>query len=170
LRHLHDLTIVQLVIQSKRGAGMNKRTKQAMVVFAISFTACAGAYANDRDQRKACRDSTLRGLYVFGATGFNIVGGVAQPKAIMEFIRFNGRGGLTAPAATVSIDGVITRSPANGPGTYTVESDCTGSLVFGPPGPTFDLFIAPSGSEVHMIQTGGMVPGVLQGTAERVSD
>ena len=40
------------------------------------------------------------GLYVFTASGFNIVGGVAQPKVIVESIRFDGHGNLTVPAAT----------------------------------------------------------------------
>jgi hypothetical protein len=112
-------------------------------------------------------------LYVFTAAGFNIVGGAAQPKAIVELIRFNGDGSLTVPAATVSINGVITRSPSDGPGSYAVAADCTGSLVFGPPGPTpqgptYDLFVGFKGSEIHMIQTGPGAP-VFQGTAERQS-
>jgi hypothetical protein len=69
------------------------------------------------DDDNGCSDSTLRGLYVFSASGFNILtGGVVQPKAIVELIRFNGDGTLVVPAATVSINGTITQSPANGPG------------------------------------------------------
>ena len=123
---------------------------------------------DDDDDVKACSDSTLRGLYAFTASGFNIVASVPQPKAIVELIRFNGDGTLTVPAATVSINGVITRSPPNGTGIYTVGPDCTGSLAFGPPGPTYDLFVVFKGSEIQMIQTGPGSP-VFQGTAERVS-
>jgi hypothetical protein len=120
---------------------------------------------------KACNDSTLHGLYVFNASGFNIVGGAAQPKAIVELIRFDGHGKITVPAVTVSINGVITRVTPEA-GDYTVETDCTGSLRFPPPPgiPTaisYDLFIGFDGSEIHMIQTN---PGtVFQGTAERLS-
>jgi hypothetical protein len=39
-----------------------------------------------------CGEHTLRGSYVFTAHGWNIVGGVAQPKAIVEGINFNGDG------------------------------------------------------------------------------
>ena len=149
---------------------MKMRTKHVLVAAAVALATSGVAQASDNDdQGKACSDATLRGLYIFNASGFNIVAGVAQPKAIVELIHFNGDGTLTVPAATVSINGAITRSPPNGPGTYTVGPDCTGSLVFGPPGPTFDLFVAPRGSEVYMIQTGGAVPGVLQGVAERLS-
>ena len=131
---------------------------------AIAMSGVVHANGND-DHARGCSDATLRGLYVFNAYGFNIVAGVAQPKAIVEFIRFNGDGTLTVPAATASINGVIIRSAPDGPGSY---SACTGRSR-SPPGPTFDLFVAPRGSEVHMSQTGGAVPGVLQGTAERLS-
>src|SRR5438309_8060223 len=145
---------------------MKEHVKHAMVAAAMAFAVSGVAQANeDNDEHKECSNATLKGLYVFSATGFNIVGGVAQPKAIVEVIRFNGDGTLTVPAATVSINGVVTRSPANGPGTYAVSTDCTGSLAFGPPGPTFDVFVTPGGSEVNMIQTGPGLP-VFQGTVE----
>ena len=44
-----------------------------------------------------CTLRTLRGTYVFSASGFNIVAGVAQPKAIVEVIVFNGDGTLDGP-------------------------------------------------------------------------
>ena len=57
-----------------------------------------------------------RWLYLFSASAFNIVGGVAQPKAVVELIRFNGDGTLTGGPATASINGTIVRSPAGGLG------------------------------------------------------
>ena len=151
---------------------MRQSIKQGiMATLALVIPSVSQAKDND-DDGKVCRDSTLHGLYVFNASGFNIVGGIAQPKAIVELIRFNGDGSLTVPAATVSINGTITRSPPNGTGRYTVGPDCTGSLVFGPPlaapGPAYDLFVEFGGSELHMIQTGPGSP-VFQGTAERLS-
>ena len=44
-----------------------------------------------------CGLRTLRGTYVFSARGFNIVAGLAQPKAIVEVVEFNGDGTLSAP-------------------------------------------------------------------------
>jgi hypothetical protein len=137
----------------------------AAMVLAVSGVARAH---DDNDDRKACRNSTLDGLYVFTASGFNIVAGVAQPKAIVELIDFHGDGNLTVPAATVSINGAISRSAPGGTGSYTLLADCTGTLQFGPPGPAFDLFVAFKGSQIQMIQTGPGSP-VFQGTAERVS-
>ena len=67
-------------------------------------------FAPARAERRACTERTLRGSYVFSASGFNIVGGVQQPKAIVEVIVFNGDGTLDVPAATVSLNGLIVRS------------------------------------------------------------
>jgi hypothetical protein len=139
---------------------------------ALAVSGVARAF-DDNDDVKPCSNHTLRGLYVFTASGFNInAQGVALPKAIVELIDFHGDGKLTVPAATVSINGVVTPSPPGGTGTYTVDADCTGSLVFGPPlappGPAYDLFVTFKGSEIQMIQTGPGLP-VFQGKAERVS-
>jgi hypothetical protein len=146
-----------------------------MAAVAVAMSGVALAHGNGEHGRP-CSDATLQGLYVFSASGYSIVAGVAQPRAVVEFIRFNGDGTLSNPAVTVSVNGTITRGGGPLPaGTYSIGPDCTGSLAFGPPGPTFDLYAAPSGSEVHMIFTGGpvpglgVVPGVLQGIADRVS-
>jgi len=141
-------------------------------VLSAAMTLALGHAARAEEHNHGCSDSTLRGLYVFNASGFNIVAGVAIPKAIMELIRFNGDGTLTVPAATRSVNGVIARSPANGVGTYTLAPDCTGSITFGPPGPTFDMFAAPRAARIRMIQTTDPTPAgpVLQGNVERIAD
>ena len=113
-----------------------------------------------------CNLHTLRGSYIFNAHGWNIVGGVAVPKAIVEGIHFNGDGTLVSPFATVSINGTIIRS-SGGLGTYTVNADCTGTLSF-TGGPSFDIFIERNdGRQLWMIQTGPGAP-VFEGTATRV--
>ena len=141
----------------------HKRT----MVAAFAFAACGIAHANgDGHDGRPCSEATLNGLYVFSATGYNVVGGAAQPKAINEQIRFNGDGTLVSPVATVSINGNVSRSTGT-PGSYTVASNCAGSLSF-TGGPTFDVIADPRGGVVFMIQTAPGTP-VLQGTAERVS-
>jgi hypothetical protein len=126
-------------------------------------TATAPSEQSHRDDG-VCGLETLRGTYVFGATGFNIVAGVAQPKAIAEVIEFNGDGTLSVPAATLSLNGVIVRS-APGNGTYAVANDCSGTIAFA--GPAFDLFMARDAETIWMIQTNSNT--VLQGTATRTS-
>ncbi len=141
---------------------MKTLTWHVFICTAMVLGACGYARADERND--GCSSRTLRGTYVFSASGFNIVAGVAQPKAIVEVIRFNGDGTLSVPAATLSANGVIIRSVA-GLGTYTVEDDCTGTITFS--GPTFDAFISRDGDTISMIQTN---PGtVFQGTAKRRS-
>ena len=124
----------------------------------------ASGFAPAEGERRACTERTLRGSYVFSATGFNIVGGVPQPKAIVEVIAFNGDGTLDVPAATVSLNGVIIRSLPS-VGTYTVEDNCSGTITFN--GPTFDMFLSTDGDDISMIQTNPNT--VFQGLATRTS-
>ncbi len=112
-----------------------------------------------------CGVYMLRGSYLFATHGWNIVGGVAQPKAIVEGINFNGDGTLVSPYATVSINGTILHSSGS-LGTYTVNTDCTGTLSF-TGGPSFDIFVEQNGKQLWMIQTGPGSP-VFEGTVTRV--
>jgi len=150
---------------------MRKLTKQRLMVAAIAL-GVAGVASADKDG-KGCSVQTLDGLYVFSATGYIIVPGAApQPKAIVEFIRFNGDGTLTVPGATRSLNGVIAQIPPGGTGTYTVANPvpndpaCIGSLTF-TGGPSFDIFVAPKGEDVWMIQNNAN--NVFQGTVTKVS-
>jgi hypothetical protein len=113
-----------------------------------------------------CGVERLRGSYVFATHGWNIVSGVAVPKAIVEGINFNGDGTLVSPFATVSINGVIITSSGT-PGTYTVNTDCTGTLTF-TGGAGYDIFVELNGQQLWMIQTSGPTPAVFEGTATRV--
>lgn len=114
--------------------------------------------------RGTCTEGTLRGSYVFSASGFNIVGGLQQPKAIVEVIVFNGDGTLDVPAATVSLNGMIIRS-LHSVGTYTVQDNCSGTVTFN--GPTYDMFLSRDGDDISMIQTNPNT--VFQGLATRTS-
>ena len=125
----------------------------------------ASGFRAAEGERRACTIRTLRGSYVFSAAGFNIVGGVQQPKAIVEVIVFHGDGTLDVAAATVSLNGVIIRSlPSSG--TYMVEDDCTGTITLN--GPTFDIFLSKDRDDISMIQTNPNT--VFQGLATRRSN
>jgi hypothetical protein len=150
---------------TKTAALVKMRSTTLVIAGAIILIGSGVARASDNEE---CSNATLNGSYAFHASGFNIVAGVAQPKAILEIIQFNGDGTLVVPAATVSINGVVTRSPPGGTGSYVVTPGCVGSLAFGPPGPTFDFSIGFRQSELFLIQTGPGSP-VFEGTAERLS-
>jgi hypothetical protein len=120
--------------------------------------------AFDRHEGTTCGTTTLRGSYLFAASGFNIVNGVAVPKAIHEAIEFNGDGTLTTPAVTLSVNGNVSHPPG-APGDYTLDDDCRGTLVFAG-GPSFDIVASIGGRTVWMFQTNANT--VFQGTATRL--
>ena len=136
---------------------------------ALAASSPAGASGSQPDFSRICGAGVLRGLYAFSATGYNVIGGAAIPKAITLTLRFNGDGTMTVPTATIVVNGNTIPFPPNFAGTYSVEWDCTGKVQFGPN--AFNLVVAPFGFEVYMNQTGNAPPalGVLQGTARRIS-
>jgi hypothetical protein len=147
---------------------MKQLTQQICLATVLALGACGIAQAEEEGRR--CREGSLDGLYIFSASGYTIVGGVAQPKAIVELIRFDGGGSLIAPAATRSINGVITQFPfnPNSPlGHYTLNPDCTGTVTFGVGGPSFDIFASPNGEDAWMIQN--QPNTVFQGNVARVA-
>ena len=118
------------------------------------------------EETDECTAETIRGVYLFHASGYNIVSGVPLPKAIIETVVFDGLGNVTTPAVSVSINGTLLQPPQGNPGVYTVDADCTGTLTFAD-GPRFDLQITPNGKQINMLQTNPNT--VMQGTAQRVS-
>ncbi len=140
---------------------MKRLMRQSLVGAAIVLGMSSVALADN-----VCTLKTLRGTYVFAAKGYTVFADVAQPKAIVEVISFNGDGTLTVPAATRSVNGVVFRNTSVGTGSYTVEAGCTGTIAFS--GPNFDIFISPNGEKLWMIQTNPNT--VFQGTATKVSE
>src|ERR687897_1139251 len=137
----------------------------AAVALAASFAVQPIASAAE-DDVVSCSARTLRGVYEFSASGFNIVNGAALPKAIIETIVFDGRGGVLTPAVSISINGTIVQPPQGNPGTYTVDADCTGTLMFAD-GIKFDLQMRPNGKSINMLQTNPNT--VMQGTSQKVA-
>src|SRR5256885_5691182 len=99
---------------------MKKFTQRGLFV-AIAVLGISGLALADNDQDD-CTLKTLRGTYVFAATGHNIVAGVPQPKAIVEVIEFHGDRTPSVPAATRRLNGVGARSQPRGTRSYTAEA------------------------------------------------
>ena len=135
----------------------------SLVAAAMAFGMSGTALADSNGQILSVQ--TLRGPYLFATHGWNIVGGVAQPKAIVEGINFNGDGTLVSPFATLSVNGFIIHTSGS-VGSYTVEASGQGTLTF-TGGPSFDIFVEASGQQVWMIQTDANT--VFQGTVTKVS-
>jgi hypothetical protein len=126
--------------------GMRAATASALCTLGAAFPVIADSKESD------CDLHTLHGLYLFSAAGYTMPAGVPLPKAIIELLEFNGDGTIGSPGATRSVNGVVIRSPAGGTGTYVLNTDCTGTLLF-TNGPGFDIFVAPKGKDLWMIQT-----------------
>lgn len=96
--------------------------------------------------------------YALTFSGFSTRGPV--PAAINAFtpiaggglVTFDGNGNVSA-SETASIGGLIT--PVNVPGTYTVNSDCTGTFIT-TPNAQLNLVILRHGREIQAVNT---VPG-----------
>jgi hypothetical protein len=116
-----------------------------------------------------CSLATLNGLYMFSQSGYTTSNGGLVPEGVTGKDIFHGNGKFDS-LATISIGGDIIPGDA-APGTYTINSDCTGTVtvIMTPPVPDvhLDIFVAPDGSEFFTIQTD---PGnVLSGTIQRVA-
>ena len=83
-------------------AGLLKLPRRAMPCLAVSAIILGLSGIARADNGCMLQSWTLRGSYIFAAKGYNIVGGVAQPKAIIEVIVFNGDGTLTTPSVSRS--------------------------------------------------------------------
>lgn len=124
----------------------------------------------------SCSNASLRGRYVFTASGFTRApasppGTPWVPKAILEVLQFNGDGTVLTPAVTAANPfgdlGSIMQPPGGAPGEYTVNADCTGTVHFlDPNNVTFTIHVDAFGAEVQMIQTNPS-NNVFEGIARR---
>jgi len=142
---------------------MKKLIVQGLLATVIVLGPSGAAVAGDEN---SCTLKTLHGRYVFTARGFTIVAGVAQPKAIVEVIDFDGDGAVSVPLATVSLNGSILRLSPGANGAYTIDDACTGTIQFADISSTsFNIVASPKGNEIWMIQTNPN--SVFQGAATR---
>ena len=143
----------------------------------LLLTLCLPGLASAWKSNK-CDDDTLSGQYVFTASGFTRPptsgpGTPWVPKAILEILHFNGDGTLTTPAVTVANPfgdtGAILQPPSGAAGEYSINDDCTGTVVFlDASNVTFKIYVdPPRGDTIWMIQTNPS-NNVFQGTAQRV--
>jgi hypothetical protein len=131
----------------------------------LSVGPLAGEQGYAGENKARCTLATLKGLYMFAQSG-SIVG--LGPQAVTGKDIFYGNGNFDS-LATISVNGVISVAPA--PGTYTLNSDCTGTVTIPmepvAPDVHLDIYVAPDGSEFFTIETD--TGTVLAGTIQRVA-
>jgi hypothetical protein len=117
--------------------------------------------ADNADARCPRGNAVLHGAYM--SRGGGTVVGVG-PITFQGTVYLDGKGGVTNPY-TASFAGTIVRVVA--PGTYTVESDCTGTMTLGGVD-HLDIRISPDGSRIDYIKTDA--GSIVSGSATRMSD
>lgn len=129
------------------------------------------AHSGQQGGPTTCSPATLKGLYMFAQSGYATAttNSPLVPEGVTGYDIFHGNGKFDS-LATISLGGDIIPDVA-APGTYTVKSDCTGTVtvIMAPSAPDvhLDIFVAPDGHEFFTIQTD---PGnVLSGTIRRVA-
>jgi hypothetical protein len=133
---------------------------------------------NAAELTSKCKDDSLRGQYLFTASGFtrgpgSVPGTPWVPKAIIEVLHFNGDGTLSTPAVTVANPfgdfGNVLQPPAGAPGIYSINEDCSGTVQFlDGASVTFKIYVDPLRSDtIWMIQT-NPANNVFQGSAKRI--
>lgn len=132
------------------------KTFTIAAVTALALSVAPTARADD----KGCSAASLQGTFAYTGTGFNVTpAGGAAPFAEVGTQTFDGKGGTTT-TFTASANGNLFQISFSG--TYTVNSDCSGTmtLLTPAPNPTVTLFfvIADSLNEFQAIET---LPGVV---------
>jgi len=121
-----------------RSQSEEKSKKKRMLAATLPLILCLPGHAA-ADPTNKCNDDLLKGQYVFTASGFTRPppsgpGTPWVPKAILEVLHFNGDGTLSTPSVIVANpfgDSGATLPPGPGAnGTYSINDDCTGTVMF----------------------------------------
>lgn len=100
-----------------------------------------------------CSNSTLSGTYTFASDGWIVSGGGTTPFALAGTETYDGAGNI-AGVVTASLNGSVTSAAAN-TGTYSINSNCTGTAAFTNSGVTthFDIYVHPMGRFFQFVET-----------------
>jgi hypothetical protein len=131
-----------------------------LALLLLAMPSLAVAQNNQQESRgsdgpRACTLATLQGRYLFAESGVLLppAFGVAAPTQAADAGThiFNGDGTGT-DTVTFRVGSNIVLENAVAPFVYTVAADCTGTIAV-LNGPSFDIFIAPDGTEFAEIAT-----------------
>lgn len=125
------------------------------VLLSVGLLTVGQGYADDDAKEKGCTLATLKGQYLWAASGtlFPPAFGVTAPSVANSagYHIFNGDG-TGMDFVTLTINGVDQNVPSPVSTKYTLSSDCTGTLSV-QNGPNLNIFVAVDGSELSAIQT-----------------
>ncbi|HEV7510673.1 MAG TPA: hypothetical protein VGO27_03180 [Candidatus Acidoferrum sp.] len=123
----------------------------SLILPLMVLVASSGAMAGSRE----CTGSTIKGSYAFTIHGQILMpGGPLLVDGIAK-TTFDGNGELTQVSA-VAINGNIPLIWSPSSGTYTVNSDCTGTMTListGQPTLHLAILVSQSGNHIHTVIT-----------------
>ena len=141
---------------------MNKTwTAAALAISAIVWSPPGMAQHGYADPPK-CSARTLYGSYVLALTGFVIVAGVPQPKAVIEQVNFDGQGSGVGGDSARAVNGDPLVLGSGGNASYALDDKCSGNINF--PGVTHFLLMDPDGDKGWTLlqsPTGNVFQGIL---------
>jgi hypothetical protein len=127
------------------------RFRISLILLVIALTASPAVTARERE----CTNSTIKGDYAFTIHGQILTpGGPLLVNGIAK-TTFDGDGGLTQVSA-VAINGHIPLIWSPSTGSYTVNSDCTGTMTListGQPTLHLAILVSQSGNHIHTVVT-----------------
>jgi hypothetical protein len=168
--HLPGSSVPQLKKTIKENS--MKRILSILVLAALATLAVlapvSGHLVPGVQASSGCTVANLNGTYAFSFNGFANVGKSGHVKTVptddVGVVTFDGAGNVSA-SYTDSTNGHISRGNHD-VGTYTVNSDCTGSIIDTTSGGTWDTAILANGIELYLIGTN---KGITQtGLAKRL--
>jgi hypothetical protein len=144
---------------------MDKKSVNLFVLAALMLRVLGTAFANDS---ASCNNKLIAGSYGFTVQGTKLGGaGPVGPQVGVAMAQFDGNGNFSQ-IDTVTIDGTVvadfTHTPATG--TYTVNSDCTGTFTInftdGRPPVVTSFIVVENGTEIDAVVTSaGGAQGIL---------
>jgi hypothetical protein len=116
----------------------------------------------------SCSNATLNGTYTFGYISWSISNGKSTPASEAGADTFNGKGTGTG-VITAAYNGVVAGNNTPDTSTYTINADCTGTIVFNSAGNLFhfNVYVSPSGNSFSLISTDAGT--AVAGTETRVT-
>jgi len=134
--------------------------KFCAAVFVFAMTIAVGSAS-----AAVCSNASLNGVVGYITAG--VLTGVGTSAASMGQVTYDGKGSFTA-TGTNSVDGAI--APVSFSGTYSIESNCTGSVTITSPNhATYNIVLDDMRKGYQLIETDGVYIasgfGIPQGTA-----
>jgi hypothetical protein len=125
-----------------------KRTVMPLTLAIASLIVPGFAFAEEHE----CSVATLYGDYLFtGSADAPMYEHIATfPRVFAGVYTFDGEGKMSGVASQSRGGVTVTKIPVNA--TYTLDSECMGTLTFHPDEQHFDIFIAQDGDEGNFIR------------------